>query len=98
MNNVVGYWFEGMRYMADIQRVVALRMIKFAQGGPGAFIEARRMTAEKAAAFNDAQAAAAVAVAQRRPPAEIIKRTTKPYRARVRANVKRLSKSSRRGG
>jgi hypothetical protein len=97
MNNVVGYWFESMRYMADIQQVVTLRMIKFAQGGPWPFHEASRMATEKASAFNEAQVAGAVAIARRQPPGEIAKRVTKPYRARVRANVKRLRKSSRHG-
>lgn len=32
--NVLGMWFEAARFSADVQHVVALRMMKLAPGGP----------------------------------------------------------------
>ena len=96
MNSVIGYWLESLRYVADVQQVMALRMIKFARGGPRAFHEAVQMTTEKEKAFGEAQFAGAVAVANGQPPAEVSKRMAKPYHRRVKANLKRLRKSSKR--
>jgi hypothetical protein len=98
MNNVIGYWFQNMRYMADVQQVIALRMIRFARGGPGALHEATRMTTEKAAAIGEAQIAQAAAISDGESIAEVATRAAKPYRRRVRANLKRLRKPTRQGG
>jgi len=36
-------WFEAAQFGADSQRVIALRLMRLASGGPEAAIEAERM-------------------------------------------------------
>jgi hypothetical protein len=72
----------------EAQRVVGLRMMKLAAGGPGAQQEAKRMVAEKGAALAEATAILATG-----GPAKAVVRR---YRTRVRANERRLSKPKRR--
>jgi hypothetical protein len=83
-------WFDALRFGADIQRVIALRMIKLAAGGPDASKEARLMVAEKVATFGEAQGAAFVALATGASPATAAKRAHRRYRRAVRANKRRL--------
>jgi len=68
----------------ESQQVVFLRMMKLAQGGPGANVEARRMVSEKVAEANNA----AVKLMTGGTPASVVR----GYRRTVRANARRLSK------
>src|SRR6266540_7351781 len=68
MFNIWQTWFEAARFGCDVQNVIALRSMRFMQGGPRAGAEARRMVSEKFAAFAAAQAAAAYALAMGKTP------------------------------
>jgi hypothetical protein len=89
--NLVSSWFEAARLAADMQRVIALRMIRLAAGGPLASREARRMVSEKIAAFGESQVAAMAALASGSTLKHAAKKAHRPYRRRVRANRRRLS-------
>ncbi len=67
----------------EAQRVIALRMAKLAQGGPGAAQEANHMVTEKLAASSEAM----LTLAQGGSPETVLRR----YRTIMRANAKRLS-------
>ncbi len=67
----------------EAQRVIALRLMKLAQGGPGAAREANQMVAEKMAASSEAM----LTLAQGGSPQTVLRR----YRTIMRANAKRLS-------
>jgi hypothetical protein len=49
--NVMNTWLEAMRFGADVQRVMALRMMRLASGGPPAATEALQMISEKVLAL-----------------------------------------------
>ncbi len=83
-------WFDAMRFAAEVQTVIGLRMLRLAAGGPLASREAARMVAEKAAATAEAQAAAFLALATGAPPAAAAARAQTRYRRTVRANKRRL--------
>jgi len=55
--DIMKTWFEAAQFAADSQRVIALRMMRLSSGGPQAATEARRMVAEKVAAFGEAHGA-----------------------------------------
>lgn len=89
-------WFElGMDAFAlgvEAQAVVALRMMKFAAGGPAAASEATQMISEKLIAAAEIQAKVAnglLSGTSHLTPA----RTVAHYRRKVRANRRRLSKA-----
>ena len=71
----------------EAQRVIALRLMTLAAGGPAANREARRMVTEKMAA--SAEAAATLATGG--TPQAVLRRT----RTIMRANKKRLSRRKR---
>ena len=83
-------WFEALRFGADVQRVVASRLMRLAGGGPLAATEASRMVAEKVAAFGEAQAAVALAIANGSGFGAAAAKAYAPYRRTVRANRRRL--------
>lgn len=83
-------WFEAARFAADSQRVIALRMMRLAGGGPGAATEASRMVAEKVAAFTEAQAAIASTMMLGGSLETAKRKAYAPYRRAVRANRRRL--------
>jgi hypothetical protein len=72
----------------EAQRVIALRLMKLAQGGPAARKEAEKMVSEKMAA----SAEAAVTLAGGGSLEAVVRR----YRTIMRANEKRLSGSKRK--
>lgn len=86
---MIGHWWKLSSDLAfagmEAQRVIALRLVKLAKGGPAAERETRRMVAEKIGASADG----AVALATGRSPDFVIRR----YRTIMRANAKRLRKS-----
>ena len=76
---------------AEAQGVIALRMMKFAAGGPAAAAEAELMVAEKLRAAAEMQAQMVTSLLTGRghlAPA----RAVADYRRKVRANRRRLSK------
>ena len=83
-------WFEAARFVTDSQRVVALRMMRLAAGGPQATTEARKMVSEKINAFGVAQAAIMSALVTGSSLEVAAVRAYAPYRRAVRANSRRL--------
>ena len=91
--DVFNSWLTAAHIGYDAQRVMMLRMMRLAGGGPLAAAEARRMVAEKMAAMADAQMAFGLAIAN---GSTMMHRATTealvPFRRRVRANSQRLSR------
>lgn len=77
-------WFETALLAVESQQVVALRLMKLAQGGENAAAEAHRMVAEKIVAAAEATHALASGA-----NARSIVRT---YRRHVAANASRLAR------
>jgi hypothetical protein len=77
--------------MANLQaqRVIGLRMMKLARGGPAAEIESRRMVSEKITAATDAS----IALATGKSPESVVRR----YRAVMSANERRLNGGTKKG-
>ena len=89
--------FKAFQLGLDAQSVVALRMLRFASGGPSRMQnEASRMISEKAAAIIEAQITAAAAAMTGHKDHVIAGKALKVFRKRVRANKRRLSR--RRSG
>jgi hypothetical protein len=88
--NGINAWFEAARFSADIQSVVAMRLMRLASGGPLAAAEARRMVSEKLGALGAAQAAVIAAMATGASFEDAATKVYAPYRRRVRANHRRL--------
>jgi hypothetical protein len=88
---MVKHWLDVtmdmMMLSFEAQRVIGLRLAKFAAGGAAAQAEATLMVTEKTAAF--AEAAATVALGGS------AKKVIRRYRTHVRANERRLSKRRR---
>jgi hypothetical protein len=61
--NLLNTWVEAVRFVADVQHVMALRMTRLASGGPLAATEAQQMLSEKVAAFGEAHWAIMMALA-----------------------------------
>ena len=70
----------------EAQHVIALRLVRLAQGGRAAETESRLMVTEKMAAAAEASAALACG----KSPQSVVKR----YRTIMRANQRRLSRPS----
>ncbi len=85
-------WLDAVRFAADVQRVVALRMMRLAANDAKAATEAYGMVGEKVAALMDSQMALVRATARGQRPQVALKRALTPYRRRVRANLRRLSR------
>ncbi len=90
MFNALDHWFEAARFGADIQRVMTLRIMRIASGGPDAATEAQQMISEKVAAFGEAQAALLTALTTGRSLETAAAMAYAPYRRAVRANSWRL--------
>ncbi|MDQ7248885.1 hypothetical protein [Dongia sedimenti] len=81
-------WVLGMESAA----VMTMRGLKVAAGGAAAEAEMQRMVSEKVQAGLDLQAAALRGALGSTMP-ELVSKTTKHYRKRVRANHRRLTKA-----
>jgi hypothetical protein len=92
MFNVWRNWIEAGRFAADVQTVVALRMMRLASGGPSAASEAQRMLTEKVSAFGAGQLAGGTALATGQSLDVAAKRAAAPIKQRVRANRRRLTR------
>ena len=90
MFNVMNTWLEAVRFSADVQRVMALRMMRLASGGPLAATEARQMISEKVFAFEEAQVAIVTALATGSSLYAATAEAYGPYQRCVRANCLRL--------
>ena len=90
MFDVINTWLEVVRFSADVQRVMALRMMRLASGGPLAVTEARQMISEKIAAFEASQMAIVTALATGSGLYAATAEAYVPYRSCVRANCLRL--------
>ena len=90
MFNVMNTWLEVVRFSADVQRVMALRMMRLASGGPLAATEARQMISEKVFAFEEAQVAIVTALATGSGFYAATAKAYGPYQRCVRANCLRL--------
>jgi hypothetical protein len=93
--DVINSWLEAVRFSADVQRVMALRMMRLASGGPAAITEARQMISEKVVAFEASQVAivTAFATGSLATGSGLYAATAEayaPYRRCVRANCLRL--------
>jgi hypothetical protein len=85
-------WFDAWRFGVQAQQVVMLRMMRFWLSEGSLRTEATRMVTEKMAASAEAQVAAATALMKGQSAKTALKRAATPYRRRVRANHKRLTK------
>ncbi len=83
-------WFEAARFASDSQSVVAMRLMRIANGGPQATTEATQMISEKMAAFAEAQGAMFAALATGKSFHNAATKAYAPYRRAVRANRRRL--------
>jgi hypothetical protein len=90
MFSTIGGWMEAARFGADIQRVIALRMMKIASGGPQAETEALRMVSEKMTAFGESQGALMTALMSGASLETAAVKAYAPFRRAVRANSRRL--------
>jgi hypothetical protein len=91
MFGITRQWFEMAQFGADVQRVIALRMMRLAGGDARGAAEAQRMIFEKVAALGEAQFAAMIALAKGASVQAAATRAHAPYRRRVRANRRRLT-------
>ena len=85
--------FKATQLCVDAQSVMALRMMRLAEGAARAQGEAQRMVVEKIAAIAEAQAAAISAVLDGHQDHVIVSKTLGAFDKRVRANKRRLSRS-----
>jgi hypothetical protein len=86
-------WVEAVRFVADVQHVMALRTTRLASGGPLAATETQQMLSEKVAAFGEAHWAIMMALANGLSLDAAAARAYAPYQRRVRANRRRLGRS-----
>jgi hypothetical protein len=77
-------------FALDAWSVVTARLARIAAGGPKAWSEMQRMTAEKMFAAWEAQVAAGAALATGRGETAARRKAAAVYRRRVRANRRRL--------
>lgn len=89
-------WFvlsaQVVRLAWEAQGVMALRLMRMAQGGSRGQAETQRMVIEKVAALTEAQAAAATAVIAGGSSHRVAKKILGVYRKRVRGNRRRFAK------
>jgi hypothetical protein len=88
--DIIDTWLEAVRFSADVQRVMALRIMRLASGGPLAVTEARQMISEKIVAFEASQVAIVTALATGSGLYAATAEAYVPYRRCVRANCLRL--------
>ena len=74
----------------DVQRVMSLRIMRLASGGPLAATEAQQMISEKVSAFGEAHVAIVTALATGSGFYAATAEAYAPYRRYVRANCLRL--------
>jgi hypothetical protein len=90
--NIFNSWLETMQFGADVQKVMATRMMLFASGGPKVAAETQKMVTEKMLACGESQMAFLAALATGASLHTASRRAHTPYRRRVRANKRRLAR------
>jgi hypothetical protein len=86
-------WVETLRFACEVQSVISMRLLRMAQGGPQAAVEAQLMVAEKIEAFADAEAAIAQALCDGEGFMVAAERGYAPLRQCVGANSSRLARA-----
>lgn len=86
-------WLEAVRFAQEAQSVIWMRWLMFASGQPHLGEEARRMVAEKIAAFSDSEIAAARALSDGQGFYAAAVHAYHPLRRAVHANNRRLLRS-----
>ena len=81
---------EFVRFACEVQSVIAMRLMRLAQGGHTAELEAERMVAEKFEALVEAETAMADALVHGEELMVAAERAYEPVRERVHANNCRL--------
>jgi hypothetical protein len=84
-------WIESVRFACEVQSVISMRLLRIAQGGPNAAVEANLMVAEKLDALADAEVAMLRALTDGEGIFVAAERAYAPVRSRVHANSDRLS-------
>ena len=84
-------WIESVRFAREVQSVISMRLLRIAQGGPDAAVEANLMVAEKLDALADAEVAILRALSDGEGIFVVAERAYAPMRSRVHANSDRLS-------
>ena len=90
MFNGLNAWFEAAHFGADVQRVITLRLMRIASGGPDAATEAQQMISEKMSAFGESQMAIFTALMAGKSLEVAVAKAFVPYQRCVRANSRRL--------
>jgi hypothetical protein len=88
--DVLNSWMEAVRFSTDVQRVMALRIMRIAAGGPDSATEAQQMISEKVSAFGECQMAIFTAVMAGQSLEAVAAKAYGPYERCVRANSRRL--------
>jgi hypothetical protein len=88
-------WLDVARLGLEAQHVIALRMMRMVSGDTRSKTEMRRMVTEKAAAVVASQMSAGAALVSGKSLRTAGKRAITPYRRRVRANRRRLSRAAK---
>ena len=89
---MLNLWLDNLLLGFEAQQVIAARLMRLARADAAAALEANRMVQEKLAAFFEAQAAAGIALARGASFRATLANAHRPYRRRVRANHRRLSR------
>ena len=84
-------WLESVRFACEVQGVISMRLMRLAEGGPQAAVEAHRMIAEKLDAFAESETALVDALAEGASLMAAAERAYAPMRRCVHANSRRLS-------
>jgi hypothetical protein len=92
LNPWLSLTFKTMQLGFDSQNVIALRMMRFAAGGPRGQNEARRMVTEKIAAGVQAQLTAVSGIITGQKDTVVAGNILRVLQKRVRANKRRLSR------
>jgi hypothetical protein len=85
-------WIDAAEFGLEAQRVIAMRLMKIAAGGPAGLAEYRQMVTEKFTAAAAAQSAGAIALARGSSFEAATGLALVPVRRSVRANHRRLSR------
>ena len=88
--NLFNAWIEAAHFGTDVQRVMTLRVMRIASGGPDAASEVQQMISEKMSAFGEAQMAIFAAVMTGKSPEAAAATAFAPYQRCVLANSRRL--------
>ena len=86
------HWIDANTLALDANCVIAMRMARFAGGGPMASAEAQRMVTEKVGAVVASQFATSLALATGATMGSAYESALAPFRRSVRANRRRLER------